>query len=97
MPLNNAAMAETCLNVLPGAYQPWTARFKSGNDLSSLRRFQTPAGITGTNSLGSYAGELARASTSPLRGSITTPAPRQPRNTCSSAACTFASSVKCRS
>ena len=60
---SKAAEAVTTLNVDPGSYRSWTARFRSRS------------GVEARNAFGLKVGSLASANTSPVRGSSITTAP----------------------
>jgi hypothetical protein len=53
----------------------------------SFSAFQFSTSMPSTNRFGSKFGLLTNASTSPLRGSIATSAPRRSPNSCSTIAC----------
>src|SRR6185295_19070506 len=78
IPLWRAARATGTLNVDPGEYVAWIARFSSGwfwSPWSALHRSRV---IEGTNQLGSNSGQETMPSTSPVLGSITITAPLYP-------------------
>ncbi len=90
-PVFNAAIAMKGLNVDPGGYVPRRARFSSGLSIDSFSSFQLSASMPSTKRLGSNVGLLTNASTSPLRGSIATSAPRRSPNICSTSDCSLMS------
>src|SRR5206468_8644577 len=69
-------MPTAILKVEPGGYDERYARGKSGMSGSSCNALSCSAEMDGTNKLGSYVGQDARARISPLFGSTITIAPR---------------------
>ena len=78
MPYSNPARPYTGFIVEPGGYCPCTARLNRGKCGESRSLPYSPVLMPFTNKLVSNPGALTNASTSPLRGSIATTAPRRP-------------------
>jgi hypothetical protein len=65
MPSSSAATATAILNVDPGEYRPWIARFCSGRSLSVVSDAQVLRSMPPEKSFGSNAGRLTSDRISP--------------------------------
>ena len=72
-PALSAPVAVTILNVDPGAYRPWVARFRSGAPVRVLRWGKFCSTLVGLK-----LGEEYMVTTRPVLGSIATTAPVRP-------------------
>ncbi len=94
-PLSSPARARNGLTVEPGATPPSTTRLNCGREGFSLSAAKSARLMPLTNRLGSNAGRLTIASTSPVRGSTATAEPsRSPK--ASTIACCRSASIDSR-